>query len=98
VSAHGRLAPICGVRLSGAAGARGGLGLVGWFGPKWFLFFFPGFSNSFSISFSIGFFNSNSNQVSNSNQFKLVQHFKEYFNLSMMQHVMTHKVLTKINN
>jgi hypothetical protein len=40
--------------------ARVGLGLVGWFGPKW-LFLFPGFSNSFSISFSIGFSNLNSN-------------------------------------
>jgi hypothetical protein len=27
-----------------------------------------------------------------------VQHFKEYFKLSMMQHVMTHKVLAKIIN
>jgi hypothetical protein len=26
-----------------------------------------------------------------------VQHFKEYFKLSMMQHVMTHNVLVKIN-
>jgi hypothetical protein len=25
-------------------------------------------------------------------------HFKEYFKLSMMQHVMTHDVLAKINN
>jgi hypothetical protein len=39
VSARGRLAPTGGVRLLGAAGARGGLGLVGWFGAKWpFLF------------------------------------------------------------
>jgi hypothetical protein len=65
----------------------------------YFLFsFFSGFSNSFSISFSIEFSNPNSNLVSNSNKFKLVQHFKEYFKLSMMQHVMTHKVLVKINN
>jgi hypothetical protein len=27
-----------------------------------------------------------------------VQHIKEYFKLSMMQHVMTHSVLAKINN
>jgi hypothetical protein len=40
-------------------------------------------------------FNSNSNLVSNSNHFKLVQHFKEYFKLSMIQHVMTHRVLIK---
>jgi hypothetical protein len=34
---RGSLAPIGGIRLSGAAGAR--LGLVGWFGPNWpFLF------------------------------------------------------------
>jgi hypothetical protein len=36
--------------------------------------------------------------VSNSNKFKHVQHLKEYFKLSMMQHVMTHSVLAKINN
>jgi hypothetical protein len=29
---------------------------------------------------------------------KHVQHFKEYFKLSMMQHVITHNVLAKINN
>jgi hypothetical protein len=61
VSARERLAPTGRVRLSGAVGARAGLGLVGWFGPKSFLFFFPRFSNSFSISFSIGFSNPNSN-------------------------------------
>jgi hypothetical protein len=27
-----------------------------------------------------------------------VQHFKEYFKISMMQHVLAHKVLVKINN
>jgi hypothetical protein len=73
------------------------LGLVGRLGC-FLLFFFSGFSNSFSISFSMGFSNPNSNYVLNSNKFKLVQHFKEYFKLNMMQHVMTHKVLTKINN
>jgi hypothetical protein len=40
-------------------------------------------------------FNSNSNQVSNSNQIKHVQQFKEYLELSMMQHFMTHIVWTK---
>jgi hypothetical protein len=73
------------------------LGLVSRLGCFPF-FFFSGFTNSFSISFSIGFSNPNSNEVSNSNKFKLVPHFKEYFKLSMMQHVMTHKVLTKIND
>jgi hypothetical protein len=40
-------------------------------------------------------FNSNSNHVSNSNQIKHVQQFKEYLELNMMQHFMTHMVLTK---
>jgi hypothetical protein len=72
------------------------LGLVGRLGCFPF-FFFSGFTNSFYISFSIGFSNPNSNYVSNSNKFKLVQHLKEYFKLNMMQQVMTHKVLVKIN-
>jgi hypothetical protein len=94
---EGELPLTGGVRLSDGAGARPGwadLGRLGCF----ILFFFSGFSNYFSISFSIEFSNPNSNLVSNSNKFKLVQHFKEYFKLSMMQHVMTHKVLVKINN
>jgi hypothetical protein len=37
-------------------------------------------------------FNLNSNQVSNSNQIKHVQQFKEYLELNMMQHFMTHIV------
>jgi hypothetical protein len=40
-------------------------------------------------------FNSNSNQVSISNEIKHVQQFKEYLELSMMQHFLTHIVLTK---
>jgi hypothetical protein len=90
-AAHRRGPP---VRRRGRAAWLGLVGRLGCF----LLFFFSGFSNSFSISFSIGFSNPNSNLVSNSNKFKLVQHFKEYFKLSMMQHVMTHKVLAKINN
>jgi hypothetical protein len=45
----------------------------------------------------MGFSNPNSNKVSNSNKFKHMQQFKEYFKL-MMQHVMTQKVLAKINS
>jgi hypothetical protein len=43
----------------------------------------------FPFIFSRGL-NSNSNQVSNSNQIKHVQQFKEYLELNMMQHFMTH--------
>jgi hypothetical protein len=56
------------------------------------------FSREFLIAFIFIFsrvFNSNSSQVSNSNQMKHVQQFKEYLELSMMQHFMTHIVLTK---
>jgi hypothetical protein len=63
VSTRGRLAPTGGVHLSGVTGARGGLGLVGWFGPKWlfpfsldflipFLFLF---SRVFNSKFKLGF-------------------------------------------
>jgi hypothetical protein len=52
------------------------------------------FLNAFIFIFS-RVLNSNSNQYSNSNQFKHVQQLKEYFKLSMMQHLMTHIVLTK---
>jgi hypothetical protein len=55
---------------------------------------FQGISNAFLFVFS-GVFNSNSNQVSNLNQIKHVQPFKEFLELSMMQHFMTHIVLTK---
>jgi hypothetical protein len=56
------------------------------------------FSRDFLIAFLFIFsrvFNSNSKQVSYSNQIKHVQQFKEYLELSMMQHFMTHIVLTK---
>jgi hypothetical protein len=72
-----------------------GLGLMGRLGLKLpFLF-----SREFLIAFLFIFsrvFNSNSNQVSNSNQIKHVQQFKEYLELNMMQHFMTHMVLDKI--
>jgi hypothetical protein len=47
----------------------------------------------FLIVFLFIFFrviNSNSNQDPNSNQIKHVQQFKEYLELNMMQHFMTH--------
>jgi hypothetical protein len=56
------------------------------------------FSREFLIAFLFIFsrvFNSNSNQVPNSNQIKHVQQFKEYLELNMMQHFMTHMVWTK---
>jgi hypothetical protein len=66
-SERGRKPPLTGgTHFSGGAGTRPGwaeLGQLGCFG----FFYFPGISNCFSISFSLGFFNSNSNQVSNSN-------------------------------
>jgi hypothetical protein len=50
------LAPTGGAHLSGTKGTQArvharGLGLVGWFGPNWPFFLFPGISNCFSIYF-----------------------------------------------
>jgi hypothetical protein len=79
VSAHG-LAPIGGAHLSGTEGARvqarAGAGLSG---LVWAEIGFP-FSRDFLIAFLFIFsmvFNSSSNQVSNSNQIKYMQQFKE---------------------
>jgi hypothetical protein len=61
-------------------------------GPTWAELGFP-FSREFLIAFLFIFarvFNSNPNQVSNSNQIKHVQQFKEYLGFNMMQHFMTH--------
>jgi hypothetical protein len=77
--------------LSGGTRARclaGPARLLGWFPFFLFLWIFEFLFYFFSIGFSIP----------NSNKFKHVKHFKEYFNLIMMQHVMTHNVLAKINN
>jgi hypothetical protein len=66
-------------------------------GPTWAELAFL-FSREFLIAFLFIFsrvYNSNSNQVSNSNQIKHVQQFKEYLELNMMQHFMTHIVWTK---
>jgi hypothetical protein len=64
-----------------AEGARGrGRARTGLSGLPWAEFGFP-FSREFLIAFLFIFsrvFNSNSNQVSNSNQIKYVQQFKEY--------------------
>jgi hypothetical protein len=74
------LAPTGGARLSGTVGVQAharGLGLVGRLRLNWV---FP-FSRDFRIAFLFIFsrdFNSNSNQVSNSNQIKYMQQFKEY--------------------
>jgi hypothetical protein len=70
-----RVAPTGGTRLSGRGRARTGLS-----GLPWVKFGFP-FSIEFLIAFLFIFtmvFNSNSNQVSNSNQINYVQQFKEY--------------------
>jgi hypothetical protein len=95
-------APTGGGRLSGRAGARARARVRA--GPAGLIWAEMGFSiflefpNAFLFIFS-SVFNSNSNQYSNSNQFKHVHQFKEYFKLSMVQHFMTHIVLTKqINN
>jgi hypothetical protein len=72
-----RVAPTGGTRLSGRGGARAWTCLSG---LPWAEFGFP-FSREFLIDFLFIFsrvFNSNSNQVSNSNQIKYVQQFKEY--------------------
>jgi hypothetical protein len=77
-----RFAPIGGARLSGTEGAQAqartrGLGLMGCLGLKWLFHFLGNFQLLFLFIFS-RVFNSNSNQVSNSNQIKYVQQFKEY--------------------
>jgi hypothetical protein len=61
-------------------------------GPTWAELAFL-FSMEFLIVFLFIFssvINSNSNQDPNSNQIKHVQQFKEYLELNMMQHFMTH--------
>jgi hypothetical protein len=77
------------VRHRGRAGTGAGLS-----GPTWAELGFP-FSREFLIAFLFIFsrvFNSNSNQVSNSNH---VQQFKEYLGFNMMQHFMTHMFCQK---
>jgi hypothetical protein len=92
------LAPTGGTRLPGTEGAqtqaRAGLGLMGRLGLKLFFLFSMEFLIAFLFIFS-RVFNLNSIQVSNSNQIKHVQPFKEYLELNMMQHFMTHMVWTK---
>jgi hypothetical protein len=71
------LAPTGGARLSDTGGAQARAGLSG---PAWAEIGFP-FSRDCVIAFVFIFsrvFNSNSNQVSNSNQIKYMQQFKEY--------------------
>jgi hypothetical protein len=83
------------VRHQGRKGARG----AGLNGPTWAELAFL-FSREFLIAFLFifsRFFNSNSNQVLNSNQIKPVQQFKEYLELNMMQHSMTHLFCQKHN-
>jgi hypothetical protein len=86
-SVHGRGRSLAGgVHLSDNAGARA---WPGW--ADWAELSFPFFSE-FLIAFLFIFsrvFNSNSNQ------FKHVHQFKEYFRLNMMQPFMTHISLTK---
>jgi hypothetical protein len=76
-----RVVPTRGTRLSGRGGARArARERTGLSGLPWAEFGFP-FSREFLIAFLFilsRVFNSNSNQVSNSNQIKYVQQFKEY--------------------
>jgi hypothetical protein len=72
-----RLAPIGGARLSGTEGARARAGLSGLVWAEMAFSFFLEFLFPFLFIFS-RVFNSNSNQVSNSNQIKYMQEFKEY--------------------
>jgi hypothetical protein len=75
------LAPTGGACLSGTederARARARAGLIGLVWAKMAFSFFLEFLLPFLFIFS-RVFNSNSNQVSNSNQIKYVQKFKEY--------------------
>jgi hypothetical protein len=84
-----------GAHLSGTKGARArGVGLCG---PTWAELAFL-FSREFLIAFLFIFYrvlNSNSNQVSNSNKIKHMQQFKEYLELNMTQHFMTHMFCQK---
>jgi hypothetical protein len=68
---------------------RAGLGLMGRLGLNWLFYFSRELLIVFLFIFS-RVFNSNSNQVLTSNQIKHVQQFKEYLELNMMQHFMTH--------
>jgi hypothetical protein len=72
-------APTGGARLSATRGARAraGAGLIGLTWAEMTLSFFLEFLLPFLIIFS-RVFNSNSNQVSNSNQIEYMQQFKEY--------------------
>jgi hypothetical protein len=69
--------------------------LAGPTGLKWFFSISREFLMPCPFIFS-RVFNSNSNQVSNSNQIKHVEQFKEYLELNIMQHLMTHLFCQKI--
>jgi hypothetical protein len=92
------LAPIGGTRLLDAGGARAqaraGAGLNGLAWAEMAFSIFLEFLLPFLFIFS-RVFNSNSNQVSNSNQINHVQQFKEYLGFNMMQHSMTHMFWAK---
>jgi hypothetical protein len=81
------------VRHRGRAGA-GEAGPAGPTGLKWVFSISREFLMPFLFIFS-RVFNSNSNQISNSDQIKHVQQFKEYLELNMMQHFMTHMFCKK---
>jgi hypothetical protein len=94
--ARGRDRLTGGVHLSSRAGAQARARA----GPTWANWATLAFliSREFLMPFLLIFcrvFNSNSNQVSNSNEIKHVQQFKEYLELNKKQHFMTHIVLTK---
>jgi hypothetical protein len=88
--ARGELPLTGGVRLSGGAGAR----------PGWAALRFS-FSLDFLIPFLFIFYMVFNSKFKLGFKFKLIQTsatIQRLFKLSMMQHVMTHKVLAKINN
>jgi hypothetical protein len=90
--------PTGGARQSGTEGAQERARGVGHSGPTWVELAFL-FSREFLIAFLFIFsrvFNSNSNQVSNSNLIKQMQQFKEYLELNILQHFMTHLFCQKI--
>jgi hypothetical protein len=94
--ARDRLPLTGGTRLSGAAGARA-RGLAG---PSWARMAFP-FSLNFLIPFLFLFSRIFNSKFKLGFKFKLIQTcatIQRIFKLSMMQHVMTHSVLAKINN
>jgi hypothetical protein len=82
------------LRLAPTGGARARAGLSGSTWAEMAFSIFLEFLLPFLFIFS-RVFNSNSIQVSNSNQINHVQQFKEYLGFNMMQHFTTHMFCQK---